>query len=421
MGNENSVAILIQWKANLDVVDSNGWTPLTFAVIKGYTHIVDLLLKSGADRTKTDLVGLSIEQWASICEQDGMIRLLKEPMEDSVTLKSPWSRSLNDTQYGQLYITHLESMTDTQALETAVQEYGRNLEERGTVSGCPSFIGVETPPQLWGALIKMDGYFWDRDQRNVGLYTSMCKQIIELAIPRENLPLIKLMIESDPRVAKEIPRGAVGGNGRTCLHTAAYCTNPAVAQYLLGIEADPTVQDERGRTPLHLAAAYGSLQVAKTIAEKVTCNVGARDGLERTPLHRCLAYGDWKRNVNRAGENMEIARLLLSKGASAAVVDKHGNTTLHYAIVLADEQVLILLILNYGTELSWENHKGETPLDSLVDREFFGFWGGRYGEVWDRPYCAEKFEFYSSEEQKLSALRALRPYIGPKAVIPRRV
>ena len=94
-----------------------------------------------------------------------MIRLLKEPMEDSVTLKSPWSRSLNDTrrQDGKLSITHLESMTDPQALETAVQEYGRNLEERGTVSGCPSFIGVETPPQPWGTLIKMDGYFWDRD------------------------------------------------------------------------------------------------------------------------------------------------------------------------------------------------------------------------------------------------------------------
>jgi len=30
MGNENSVATLIQLKANLDVVDSNGWTPLTF-------------------------------------------------------------------------------------------------------------------------------------------------------------------------------------------------------------------------------------------------------------------------------------------------------------------------------------------------------------------------------------------------------
>jgi len=209
----------------------------------------------------------------------------------------------------------------------------------------------------------------------VGLYTSMCKQIIKLAMLRENLPLIKLMIESDPRVAKEIPRGAVGGNGRTCLHTAAYCTKPAVAQYLLGMGADPTVQNERGRTPLHLAAAYGSLQVAKAIAEKVTCNVDARDGLERTPLHWCLAYGGWKRNVNRAGENMEIARLLLSKGAFAAVVDKHGNTTLHYATVLADEQVLVLLILNYGTELSWENHKGGDPVGQLRRQRVLRFLG----------------------------------------------
>ncbi|KAK3369942.1 ankyrin repeat-containing domain protein [Podospora didyma] len=141
----------------------------------------------------------------------------------------------------------------------------------------------------------MDSFYWQ----------SYEVRILGLAILQENLSVIKLVVESDARVLKEIPRGALGSKGRTCFHTAAYGTNPAVARFLLSIGADATVQDEYGRTPLHLAAAYCSLEVLRVI-EAPNCNINARDCLSRTPLHWCLAFGGWKHRDDRAAETWKL-------------------------------------------------------------------------------------------------------------------
>ena len=98
-----------------------------------------------------------------------------------------------------------------------------------------------------------------------------------------------------------------------------------------------------GRTPLHLAAAYGSPEVVRFMAEAPNCDINARDSLGRTPLHWCLALGGWKYGQNRAEEIIEISGLLISKGASVTAVDTYGNTALHYATVLKDEQVILLI------------------------------------------------------------------------------
>jgi ankyrin repeat protein len=424
MGNEESVATLVGLGVDIDKPDSNGWTPLTFAVVKGHYNIVKILLKCGAQRSATDVMGFSIEQWALVSSHGDIHRLLQEPLETAPpnTTAEPrisheWSVRKRDSKVS---MSELELETSPQALEEILHECSKQFEEAGTVGERPDFIGVETRPQLWGTLIKMDSFYWELDQVHVGLNTSLRKQIIELAILQGNLSVIKLVVESDSRVSKEIPRGALGKYGRTCLHTAAYCTDPGIAIYLLRSGADITVRDEMNRTPLHLAAAYGSPGVVRVMAEAPNCDINARDKLGRTPLHWCLALGGWKFNQNRGEENVEIFRLLISKGATVTAVDANGNTSLHYGTVLKDEHV-ILLVLEHGMKLWQTNNHGETALDSLVDDDFYYRWGGRYNDIWDRPYGVRKFEWYPPEEQTISAVRTIRPHITTKMTIPAKM
>jgi len=61
--------------------------------------------------------------------------------------------------------------------------------------------------------------------------------------------------------------------------------------------------EERGMTPLHYAASYGNVEVAKFLISK-GANVNAQAAYYETPLHAAARNG-----------NVEIVKLLVSKGA----------------------------------------------------------------------------------------------------------
>jgi ankyrin repeat protein len=415
MGNEESAKSLLNQRVNINAPDTNGWTPLTFAVVKGHSNVVKLLLSRGADRNTLDTLKLSPEQWASICSHDDILQLLRETEEPPGIDKTKiWHNQ--EEQTWMVSIQRLEASIDPRELDDALSQCERKMEELGTFEQNPRFIEMDNRPEIWGTLVKMDYHHWEVDQSKVGLSISLRKRILELAILQEKLSIVKLVVQNDTRIAKDLPRGAVGRYGRTLLHTAAYGTGPSIAAFLLQSGADGSIRDELGRTPLHLAAAYGSLEVVQVMIEAPNVDVNAEDKLGRTPIHWCCALGGWKHGEKRSEENIKVCRLLLSKGASLSAVDDNGHTALHYAIVLRDEEV-IRLFLDHGLQLAHKNKKGESPLDIFTNNSYYDSWGGRYGIIWDRPYCVHKYDWQPSEEQTMLALRVVEPYIGSEMKI----
>ncbi|OBS59005.1 hypothetical protein A6R68_09870, partial [Neotoma lepida] len=68
----------------------------------------------------------------------------------------------------------------------------------------------------------------------------------------------------------------------------------------------------KGFTPLHVAAKYGSLDVAKLLLQRrAAADSAGKNGL--TPLHVAAHY-----------DNQKVALLLLEKGASPHATAKHG-------------------------------------------------------------------------------------------------
>ena len=149
---------------------------------------------------------------------------------------------------------------------------------------------------------------------------------------------------------------------------------------LLASEPDLAVQtDERGRTPLHYAAAYGHVEVCAALTEAgAGLNVADEDG--ETPLHSAirrnrLAVASFllerradteRRNeygrtplllVARETGNIEMARLLIAAGAEVNAVDRGGTPPLGLA-AWRGFRGLVNLFLDEGARLppadSWD-------------------------------------------------------------------
>ncbi|KAK6112466.1 Ankyrin repeats (3 copies) family protein [Brugia pahangi] len=124
------------------------------------------------------------------------------------------------------------------------------------------------------------------------------------------------------------------------------------------IPATVNCRDVGGRfsTPLHLAAGYNNLEVARFLLENgAEVNLKDKGGL--IPLHNASSFG-----------HLEIAALLIECGAEVNHPDKWGYTPLHEAAQKGRTQICSLL-LNNGADVTLKNSEGFTALDITVTED----------------------------------------------------
>jgi ankyrin repeat protein len=120
---------------------------------------------------------------------------------------------------------------------------------------------------------------------------------------------------------------------------AFYTTNPKLIEAL----------NERGSSPLTLAAYYNNINVANYLIDKVdNINGNSDDG---TPLMAAVVKG-----------HIEIAKALVEAEADPDLTDANGATALHYA-VLFNNQELAILLMEAGASPFMKNNVGQSPLD----------------------------------------------------------
>ncbi|XP_063455609.1 ankyrin repeat domain-containing protein 27 isoform X3 [Pan paniscus] len=114
----------------------------------------------------------------------------------------------------------------------------------------------------------------------------------------------------------------------------------------------PFSRDDRGHTPLHVAALCGQASLIDLLVSKGAM-VNATDYHGATPLHLACQKG-----------YQSVTLLLLHYKASAEVQDNNGNTPLHLACTYGHEDCVKALVY-YDVEscrLDIGNEKGDTPL-----------------------------------------------------------
>jgi ankyrin repeat protein len=123
-----------------------------------------------------------------------------------------------------------------------------------------------------------------------------------------------------------------------------------VVQLLLDHNADVRVHDNKGNTPLHLAAESGRLEIARILL-KSNAEVNSRNDDGYTPLSPCI----------EEGIRPDVALLLLDHNADVLVHDNSGNTPLQYAARNGFLEVARTL-LERNAEVNSQNYHGSTPL-----------------------------------------------------------
>jgi ankyrin repeat protein len=139
----------------------------------------------------------------------------------------------------------------------------------------------------------------------------------------------------------------------TPLHVAAEFGSVEIARMLIGAKADLNVQDKWEQTPLHVAANNGSVEIARMlIGAKADLNV--QDEWEQTPLHVAARFG-----------KVEIVRMLIDAGAN--VQSNIGYTPLHVAAEWGSVEIVRMLI-DAGADKNILNGDGRR-WDQLIDDE----------------------------------------------------
>ncbi|PJD94031.1 MAG: hypothetical protein CK425_12140 [Parachlamydia sp.] len=282
--------ILVQNPANVNYRSNEGEYPLSIALRLGYIATAKFLLEKGASPDSRDSLGFLPIHYAA---REGDIEMVKALI--------PFVANINDAQRppvgSEFYFPEhaftplcLAAMSRNADLVKLLLEMGADPNSATTAGRLPLHSAVQQ--RYYGIDEKKD---------------EAVKEIIKLLIPLTN------------------DLNKQGHLGRTPLADAAISSNTIGLNLLIEKGGKADIRDEIGMLPLHHAAYYGDVEIAKILiplTPDINDNQTTGEMNEQlTPLLVALK-----------NKQSEVAKLLLEKGANPNLPDKDGNLPLHYAV-----------------------------------------------------------------------------------------
>ena len=373
-GKKDVLRALLQRKADVNVPQVDGTTALHWASRADDLEAADLLLRAGARVSSANREGATPMQLAAINGSAAMIgRLVKAGADPNAPLSSHGDTALTMASRGGkpdavkvlldsgARVDARESWGDTTALMWAVAEGNhavvRILIDRGSdVNARSKFVPSATGRGFEGARPVAVRPNQSAEENASGLLTPLM-----FAAREGDLESARMLVAAGADV------NAKGGDGKDALGLAIFNGGYDVASFLIDSKANVNQADAQRFTPLFWAVDRRNMETAPNFPWVVTADplplirklldAGAdvnalvnntprarmRDGSPRivfaTPLMRAAFSGD-----------IELVKLLLSRGADPKIVSRDNET---------------MLMAACGTGFIPGYSKGRTPAERL--------------------------------------------------------
>ncbi|MEM7617699.1 MAG: ankyrin repeat domain-containing protein, partial [Pseudomonadota bacterium] len=190
-----------------------------------------------------------------------------------------------------------------------------------------------------------DNYLMDSKQKILVEYirASDKKKMIDLLAKENNFDL---NFNIDPE------------HGSTPLHLAAQIGNIELVKLLTINGAKVNAKDNNGNLPFHNAAYYGHMEVSTYLAQ-ILFEYNANNNIINS------SYSDSPLIKAVSKEYYDIVNILMERGADLDVTNKKGETVLHIASRLGNQEI-IELILDKKRILDKTDYEGKTALHTAV-------------------------------------------------------
>jgi ankyrin repeat protein len=367
---------LLSKGADPDVQNSKGETPLHVASKYPDWRPVKWLLESGADPNSTDKEGETpIEKQA---EEDYFGYRLAHLRKHGAKTTKFSTDIVNAARYG-----------DTAKVEEFLQSgVGVNTKDDSERTAL-HYAGQHGDKALVLLLLAYDADVNARDDRATPLclaaemghadivdillsrgadltqFTRLHETALHLSVECGHEEVAKILVE------KGISLEEINRAFRTALHEAVVGKHENIAKFLIASGAKVNVKDQYGCTPLHYAAEKGLPAVAGALINK-GAGLDEPSTYSGMPLHRAV-LGRRKSTSDKCSfmdrDNteeplkpgaLEVAKMLLSKGAKPNVMNPDGQTPLDMALGMKDDE-MVKLLQSHGAKQASELEKEAPP------------------------------------------------------------
>ncbi|KAG5266413.1 hypothetical protein AALO_G00231780 [Alosa alosa] len=347
-GNGNMVKLLLDRGAKIDAKTKDGLTPLHCGARSGHEQVVEMLLDRGAPILSKTKNGLSPLHMATQGDHLNCVQLLLHhdvPVDD-VT---------ND------YLTalHVAAHCGHYKVAKVIVDKKANPNAKALNGFTPLHIACKKNRVKVMELLLKHG-------ASIQAVTESGLTPIHVAAFMGHENIVKQLIHhgASPNTTNV--------RGETALHMAARAGQSDVVRYLIQNGAKVDIKAKDDQTALHISSRLGKVDIVQQLLQRgASANAATTSGY--TPLHLASREGhhDVASLLLEQGASitatkakhgqLEVANVLLQRGAAADAEGKTGLTPLHVAAHY-DNQRVALLLLDQGASPHAAAKNGYTPL-----------------------------------------------------------
>ncbi|WP_353270579.1 ankyrin repeat domain-containing protein [Wolbachia endosymbiont (group A) of Hedychridium roseum] len=404
-GNLDILKYLISKCVDINDTDKNGWTPLHFAAWRGFLEVANFLIEKGADinaenifgrkpiqiaaeNNNKDIIdfflskGMSIDDTGRdgrtllyLASRNGHLDLVRYLVDKgaNVYTQDKGGKTLLDIATDQKHnniVEYLKRVQLDKELLIAAQ-YGNLSKVEDLVSQGASLSAKYSDGRTlmhcaaYGGELNVVKYLVVGEKSSLKIKDNSGRTPLHYAAYNGKLDIVKYFIDEEKIDVNIKDHGgwaplyyaSCGGYSNVInylgkIHNSDLISNLQGNSTSLEIPNSNNieVQDELGRTPLHLAAKAGDLSKINLLCDDYNANIEAQDNFGYTPIFFATQSG-----------KLNVVSLVLYYGANINAQDMYGSTPLHYA---AQEGNLgmIQLLLSRCARIELLDRNGWTPI-----------------------------------------------------------